>query len=82
MEALQSYTDYAWSQRDKRRQATVAIILSYLLIVKVLGPAFMKNRAPFELKWPMRLYNLFQVGFSIWLFYYGLIYGWARHYSL
>nr|ACO15214.1 Elongation of very long chain fatty acids protein AAEL008004 [Caligus clemensi] len=82
--------DYAWSQRDKRvddwalmssMKPTLLIIATYLAVVKVIAPAFMKNRKAFQLKWLMRIYNLFQVLFSLWLFYYGMSYGWATHYN-
>lgn len=38
-------------------------------IFQVLGPRFMENRKPYELKNCLVLYNLFQVLFSSWLFY-------------
>lgn len=48
---------------------TLGICLSYVFIVKVLGPKLMENRKPFELKNVLIVYNLFQVIFSAWLFY-------------
>ena len=47
---------------------TLAICLSYVYIVKVLGPRVMENRKPMELRKVLVYYNLFQVLFSIWLF--------------
>lgn len=48
---------------------TLSICLSYVYIVKVLGPKFMENRKPFELRRVLIAYNAFQVLFSTWLFY-------------
>jgi hypothetical protein len=47
---------------------TVAICLSYIDIVKVLGPKVMENKKPMELRKVLIYYNLFQVLFSLWLF--------------
>ncbi|CAH0561030.1 unnamed protein product [Brassicogethes aeneus] len=55
---------------------TVTICLVYLLFVKVLGPAFMKNRNPFELKHTLTVYNAFLVLFNSWLFYEIGMSGW------
>lgn len=48
---------------------TLSICLTYVYIVKVLGPKFMENRKPFELRNTLIYYNLAQVLFSLWLFY-------------
>ena len=47
---------------------TLLLCLSYLLVVKVLGPLYMYNRKPYDLKYPMLAYNLFQVMFNGWIF--------------
>ena len=47
---------------------TLVICLAYLLVVRVLGPMFMRNREPYSLKYPMLAYNLFQVLFNGWIF--------------
>ncbi|KAJ8920046.1 hypothetical protein NQ315_011696 [Exocentrus adspersus] len=60
---------------------TMAICLTYVYIVKVLGPKLMENRKPFELKNVLIVYNLFQVVFSTWLFYESCVAGWLNHYS-
>lgn len=60
---------------------TAAICLSYVYIVKVLGPKLMENRKPFELKNVLIAYNFFQVIFSAWLFYECLMSGWLTEYS-
>ncbi|XP_034191108.1 very long chain fatty acid elongase AAEL008004 isoform X3 [Osmia lignaria lignaria] len=48
---------------------TLFICLSYVYVVKVLGPKWMENRKPFQLKNALIAYNLFQMLFSAWLFY-------------
>ncbi|EEB19470.1 elongation of very long chain fatty acids protein, putative [Pediculus humanus corporis] len=61
---------------------TLGICLSYVYLVKVLGPKLMENRKPFELRNVLIYYNLFQVLFSIWLFYEIGMSGWLTgHYS-
>ncbi|XP_044726822.1 elongation of very long chain fatty acids protein AAEL008004-like isoform X2 [Chrysoperla carnea] len=60
---------------------TLAICLTYVYIVKVLGPKLMENRKPFQLQNTLVVYNLFQVIFSSWLFYECLMGGWWGQYS-
>ncbi|XP_015430277.1 PREDICTED: elongation of very long chain fatty acids protein AAEL008004-like [Dufourea novaeangliae] len=60
---------------------TLAICLSYVYFVKVLGPKLMENRKPFDLRRVMIFYNLFQVIFSTWLFTESLVSGWGGQYS-
>ncbi|KAF2881321.1 hypothetical protein ILUMI_24851 [Ignelater luminosus] len=55
---------------------TLGICLSYVYIVKVLGPKLMENRKPFQLKNTLIAYNLFQVIFSAWIFYEIGMSGW------
>ncbi|XP_066155616.1 very long chain fatty acid elongase AAEL008004-like [Euwallacea fornicatus] len=61
---------------------TLCICITYVYIVKFLGPKLMENRKPFELKKLLIYYNLFQVMFSMWLFYEASVSGWLNHYSL
>ncbi|CAF4899036.1 unnamed protein product [Pieris macdunnoughi] len=61
---------------------TLMICLSYVYLVKVLGPRYMENRKPFELTNVLIVYNFLQVLFSSWLFYESLMGGWLKHYSL
>ncbi|XP_050499386.1 elongation of very long chain fatty acids protein-like [Diabrotica virgifera virgifera] len=87
---IDSYHDLMDNQSDPRVNDwflmsspfyTLAICLFYVYIVKVLGPKFMENRKPFELKKVLVIYNLFQVIFSTWLFYESCVAGWFSHYS-
>ncbi|CAB0012652.1 unnamed protein product [Nesidiocoris tenuis] len=61
---------------------TLLICLSYVYLVKVVGPKFMENRKPFQLKNVLIVYNAAQVVFSAWLFYECLMGGWLKDYSL
>ena len=51
---------------------TVIICLSYVYIIKVAGPRFMKDRKPYQLKHFVIAYNTFQTLFSLW----GFLQGW------
>ena len=53
---------------------------SYLILVR-LGVEWMRNRAPFELKRLMIVYNLVQVVINSWLFYEFCVAGWFNGYS-
>ncbi|KAK9871683.1 hypothetical protein WA026_014132 [Henosepilachna vigintioctopunctata] len=55
---------------------TLGICLSYVYIVKVLGPKLMENRKPFHLQNVLILYNFLQVIFSAWIFYEIAMNGW------
>lgn len=60
---------------------TLFICLLYIHFVKVIGPKFMENRKPFNLKKTLICYNFLQVLFSIWLFKECLLGGWWGYYS-
>lgn len=45
----------------------VAVVMVYLVFVLKIGPEYMKNRKPMDLKRIMVLYNAFQVCYSIWM---------------
>jgi len=87
---IDGYFDILENKRDPRVDnwllmsspwPTMSICLSYVYLVKVLGPKFMKNRKPYELRGVLIVYNALQVLFSTWLFYeYGQS-GWFHSYS-
>ncbi|XP_013103165.1 elongation of very long chain fatty acids protein AAEL008004 isoform X3 [Stomoxys calcitrans] len=61
---------------------TLAVCLTYVYLVKVLGPRWMENRKPFRLQNTLIFYNAAQVIFSAWIFYEIGISGWLTgHYS-
>jgi len=45
----------------------VGVVLVYLAFVLKIGPEYMKNRKPMDLKRIMVFYNAFQVLYSIWM---------------
>lgn len=56
----------------------LAIIAFYVFFVKVAGPRIMANRAPFELRTALVIYNAYNVIISVWFFFesiYCLDYG-------
>jgi len=59
---------------------TIALSASYYLIVRYIGPRLMKDREPFNLKYVMLAYNLFQTVFNSWIFY-KVFWLWRDHYS-
>ncbi|KAF8783177.1 elongation of very long chain fatty acids protein AAEL008004-like [Argiope bruennichi] len=56
----------------------MAMIAAYIYFVKVAGPQFMKKRKPFDLRWPMVIYNFMLVFISLALFL-GL--GWYSYFN-
>lgn len=40
----------------------------YYYIIRIAGPAFMKNREPYDIQKVMIAYNFFQTFFSLWIF--------------
>ncbi|XP_041565385.1 elongation of very long chain fatty acids protein AAEL008004 isoform X2 [Drosophila elegans] len=60
---------------------TLAVCLTYVYLVKVLGPRLMENRKPLHLQNTLVMYNAIQVVFSAWLFYECLMGGWWGSYS-
>ncbi|XP_042231586.1 elongation of very long chain fatty acids protein AAEL008004-like isoform X2 [Homarus americanus] len=87
---VDGYHDLFTNHRDPRVDGwllmdspwpTLLVCLGYVLIVKVIGPQYMKNRPPFQLRNILVAYNAFQVVFSIWIFYEIGMSGWFTHYS-
>lgn len=61
---------------------TLTLSLMYVYGATILGPTLMKDRQPFTgLKWPMQIYNLFQVGISAYIVYEACCAGWLTTYS-
>lgn len=57
------------------------ILVTYLYFCKYAGPQYMKDRKPYDLKYVLIVYNLFQVLFSIYLVYEGGMAGWFTTYK-
>ena len=44
------------------------VIVGYLLLVKKIGPWFMKERQPYDVKGLLEIYNLLQVALNLYIF--------------
>ncbi|KAM3961907.1 very long chain fatty acid elongase AAEL008004 [Aphomia sociella] len=44
-----------------------SVLIAYLVLVKIILPAFMKNKPTYELKNTLKVYNAFQVVYSVYL---------------
>nr|QWC69491.1 fatty acid elongase 3 [Tigriopus californicus] len=91
VDLTRTYIHDLWELRDKRMDGyplmsspwpAIGLCFGYICIVKLIGPAIMKNREPFQLKTPMLLYNGFQVVFSLFVVCLGVQAGWFNGYSL
>ncbi|GFQ72217.1 elongation of very long chain fatty acids protein AAEL008004 [Trichonephila clavata] len=51
-----------------RDRLNLFIIFCYVMFVNVIGPTFMKNRKPFDLRWLMVPYNVFLVIVNFYVF--------------
>ncbi|XP_058123352.1 elongation of very long chain fatty acids protein 7-like [Anopheles ziemanni] len=60
---------------------TLGMITIYLLWVLLIGPMYMRDRKPMDLRRVIIFYNLFQVLLSGYMFYEHLMAGWLRGYS-
>jgi len=60
---------------------TIGICLTYILIVKKIGPYFMKDRQPYDIRIPMIIYNFLMVIISAMIVYYFTAYAWFKNYS-
>ncbi|KRF99860.1 uncharacterized protein Dwil_GK13751, isoform C [Drosophila willistoni] len=90
MKYIDSINRYMDSYSDSRTKdwpmmsspfPTLAVCMTYVYLVKVLGPRLMENRKPFHLQQMLVVYNALQVVFSAWLFYECLMGGWWGAYS-
>lgn len=85
-----SYYDRFMAQGDERilkypfmesPLPTVTACVMYLLFIRVIGPNMMKNRKPFELRYPMIVYNFAMVLLNGYLFWFFGVYGWFGKYN-
>ncbi|KAL2089947.1 hypothetical protein ACEWY4_014635 [Coilia grayii] len=58
-----------------------AILLAYLAFVLYIGPRYMANRKPYQLKEAMIIYNFSLVALSIYIVYEFMMSGWATTYT-
>lgn len=59
----------------------ITILVSYLYFCSYAGPQYMKDRKPYNLKTAIMIYNLFQIGLSIWLTGNGIYYAFKTGYN-
>ncbi|XP_026485845.2 very long chain fatty acid elongase 7-like [Vanessa tameamea] len=52
----------------------ITLLACYLLFCLRLGPWYMKDRKPYQLRNVIKIYNVFQILISLYLFYEGTIY--------
>ena len=79
---LERFADAYVFERDPRMDTwvtakplfLVSLISTYLYVVYIAGPEFMKHRKPYQLTWITRVYNVFQilasVGFAMKISYH------------
>ena len=60
---------------------TIALTMLYLVLALIIGPAFMANRKPFEIKGIINLYNAVQVIFNVYFLHGYWKYGWGSYYN-
>ena len=89
-ESVTSTWEYVWSIRDRRVDDwflmsspwyTLGLCVSYWVICLKLGPQFMANRKPYDLKRTIQAYNVFQIALSAYMLYEACAAGWLTHYS-
>ncbi|KAF6198719.1 hypothetical protein GE061_008471 [Apolygus lucorum] len=87
VDALQEFLDNHGDPRVKgyflmdTPWPTFALIATYILGVKFIGPKLMENRKPFELKRILIFYNIVEIGISVVALYEAYAIGWFTHYS-
>lgn len=89
MDLIRDYNAY-WEYRDKRIDGwflmgsiwpTVIMCVLYVLFSKVLGPLYMKNRNPIEMKGLMSAYNILQVVCCLWMLIKLWMNGWGTYFN-
>ena len=60
----------------------IALLCLYLLFVLKWGPKFMENRKPYKIEGIMKIYNIIQVFYCLYLFEEGLRLAYLSDYSL
>lgn len=60
---------------------TLTIVATYVYFCISVGPRYMKDRKPYDLKNTMIVYNFIQVLLSVYVMYEGLMAGWLYEYN-
>lgn len=45
----------------------VSILITYVVLMKFVGPRYMKNRKPYDLRWAIRLFNICQISYNSYM---------------
>lgn len=59
----------------------ITLLIAYVYFCTSVGPRFMRDRKPFQLKNTIVLYNISQIVMSVYLVYEGLAAGWLKDYN-
>lgn len=88
---VEKYNDVFINERDTRLDGwflmgspwpTLLMCLGYVIVVKYVGPWYMRDRPALQFKKMLVAYNAFQVVFSAWQFYEFGMGGWFGSYNL
>ncbi|XP_031826921.1 very long chain fatty acid elongase 7 [Nomia melanderi] len=87
---VEYYKDLVYNRKDPRTAdmflmsspgPLIMIIVTYIYFSTNIGPRYMRDKKPYELRNVMILYNFSQVLLSMYLFYEGMVSGWLHDYS-
>lgn len=53
-------------------QRIMTLVITYLIIVKKVGPMLMERKQPYDLRGLVRIFNLFNIIVNVWLAYRGI----------
>ncbi|XP_055933131.1 elongation of very long chain fatty acids protein 1-like isoform X1 [Argiope bruennichi] len=70
----------SWPMMDNPMKGLTLVVM-YLGFVKVVGPAWMRDQKPYNLRGPMIIYNFLLVAISAWIFINMGMLGWFTKYS-
>lgn len=45
----------------------ISVLITYLILVKYVGPRYMKDRKAYDLLWAIRIFNLVQIGYNLFM---------------
>ncbi|XP_077285169.1 very long chain fatty acid elongase AAEL008004 [Arctopsyche grandis] len=87
---MESYRNFMETKSDPRTKdwwmmsgpgPLITLLITYVYFSVSVGPKYMRDRKPYDLKNIMIFYNATQVLYSIYIVYEGLQAGWLRDYS-
>ena len=88
---LESFLEvFKWENRDKRvddwpmmdsPNVILILCIMYFVCVKFIGPVYMANREPYNVRKIMAVYNIIQIIGSCWIAMSFWKYGWGNGYN-